>query len=248
MRRDAARLRQVPVRFLGVSSAHDANPPRTVAGMAVAVLAVSNVVTHRWLPPRAYVPWNLGLAGGLVALARASGHSLEDMGLDRRGLSRGAKLGGMGSLVVGVAYAGLLGSGRADRLLSDLRLTRLSTRGTLWRLLVQIPVGTALAEEVVFRGVLPLFLHDPRHPAWTSPALASALFGLWHLLPAHEEASANRTAPGRCMAGTVISTTIAGGILHRLRTRAGHVAAPAALHFATNGLGLLAARMAGARR
>lgn len=222
--------------------------PRTPAGIAVAALTVSNVVTHRWLPSRAYVPWNVGLAAGMVALGRASGHSLEDMGLDPRGLHRGAKLGGVGSLLVGATYAVLLGSGRTDDLLSDLRLSRLSTRGTLWRLLVQIPVGTALAEEVVFRGVLPLFLRSPRHPAWASPAIASALFGLWHLLPAHEEASANHTAPGRRMAGTVVSTTIGGAILHRLRTRTGHVAAPVALHFATNGLGLLAVRMAGARR
>lgn len=222
--------------------------PRTMAGIAVAALTVSNVVTHRWLPSRAYVPWNLGLAGGLVVLARASGHSLADMGLDRGGLPRGAKAGGVGSLLVGATYAALLGSGRAEALLSDLRLTRLSTRDTLWRLLVQIPVGTALAEEIVFRGVLPLFLRHPRHPAWASPAIASALFGLWHLLPAQEEASVNRTPPALRMAATVASTTIAGAVLHRLRTRAGHVAAPVALHFATNGLGLLAVRTAGARR
>lgn len=231
-----------------MSTTQDIGTPPTVAGIAVAAVTVSNVVTHRWLPSRAYVPWNLGLAAGLVALARASGHSLEDMGLDRRGLQRGAKLGGLGSLLVGATYAALLGSRRTHGLLSDLRLTDLSTRGTLWRLLVQIPVGTALAEEIVFRGVLPLFFRNPRHPAWASPAIVSSLFGLWHLLPAHEEASVNRVAPGQRMAGTVLSTTIGGAILHRLRTRAGHVAAPAALHFATNGLGLLAVRMAGARR
>lgn len=221
---------------------------RAAAPLAVATLAVSNLVTNRWLPSRAYIPWNLTVATVLVALARAAGHSLEDIGLHPSRLGRGAKLGALSALLVGTGYAALLGSGRADRLLTDRRLAVLSARGTLWRLVVQIPLGTALAEEIAFRGVLPLFLRHPRHPSWASPVMTSALFGLWHLLPARAEATANGGMSVRTMTVSALATALAGGILHRLRVSAGHIAAPIALHIATNGLGLVAVRMAGARR
>jgi membrane protease YdiL (CAAX protease family) len=49
-------------------------------------------------------------------------------------------------------------------------------RGALWAVLVVVPVGTVLPEELAFRGVLLALLgrgHDPR----TSTAVSSALFG-----------------------------------------------------------------------
>lgn len=242
---DAAALGGEPVSFQDVNA--DAGR-KTAAVLAVTTLALSNVVTNRWLPKSAYVPWNLTLATGLVTMARAVGHSVEDIGLHPARLRGGARIGGGAALLVGTGYAALLRSGKAQRVLSDRRLSDLTTRGFLWRLLVQIPLGTAVAEEIAFRGVLPLFLDDPRRPAWASPLMASTLFGLWHLLPAREEANANARRSVPAMAVTAMATTLAGGVLHRLRTRAGHVAAPIALHFATNGLGLLAVRMADSRR
>lgn len=223
-------------------------PSKVAAGVAVAALMVSNVVTNRWLPRAAYVPWNLAVAGGLLALARATGHSMDDMGLHPSRLRRGARMGAVGALLVGGGYAALVGSGKAGRLLSDRRLAGLTPGGTLWRLLVQIPIGTALSEEIAFRSVLPLFLRDPSHPSWASPALASVLFGLWHVLPARDGAAANGGRSALPMAVSAVATALGGAVLHRLHVRSGHVVAPVALHFATNGLGLLAVRMAAPRR
>lgn len=214
----------------------------------MSVLAASNVVTNRWLPRPAYVPWNLAVAATLLALARSQGHSAEEIGLGRARIRRGAGWGGMGALAVGAGYGALLGSGRAHRLLVDARLTDLTTKATLWRLLVQIPLGTAVAEEIAFRGVLPILLRSSRHPAWAAPVVTSLLFGLWHLLPARAEAAANHSSPARTMTVTAAATTLAGMLLHRLRTRAGHIAAPIALHVAANAMGLLAVRVAESRR
>ncbi|MFP3913880.1 MAG: CPBP family intramembrane glutamic endopeptidase [Actinomycetota bacterium] len=218
------------------------------AGAAVGALAVSNVATNRWLPPSAYVPWNLAVAGGMIALARSAGHSGEAMGFDRSRLGEAVKQGGMGAAAVGAAYGALMRGDATRRLLADRRLSALSTRATLWHLLVQIPLGTAVAEEVAFRGVLPLLLHSSRHPRWVAPSMASLLFGLWHLLPARAGAAANHNPPAPAMALTAGATTIAGMLLHRLRMGAGHLAAPVALHVATNAIGLLAVRMAASRR
>jgi hypothetical protein len=52
----------------------------------------------------------------------------------------------------------------------------------LYEVLVRIPFGTALAEEVVFRGsLLGLFLQ--RHSRTTATAMTSVLFGFWHVVP-----------------------------------------------------------------
>ncbi|MGH8912403.1 MAG: hypothetical protein ACRDVD_07815, partial [Acidimicrobiia bacterium] len=55
---------------------------------AVGVLVISNVVTNRRLPLAAHVPWSLGMAAGLVGLARVAGCTWEELGLDRRRLRR----------------------------------------------------------------------------------------------------------------------------------------------------------------
>ena len=52
----------------------------------------------------------------------------------------------------------------------------------LFRGLVEIPIGTAVYEEVVFRGVI-LGLALRRLPPLPATLVTSALFGLWHVLP-----------------------------------------------------------------
>lgn len=216
----------------------------TATASVLGALTVSNLATHRWLPRHAYVPWNLALGGWLIWLARAGGHSLADIGLQRKGLARGTRMGASGAAGVAAVYLLLLSSGRTRPLLSDRRITGLSPRQVLWRSLVQIPLGTALVEEVAFRGVLPLVMKGANASPQSAHLLSSALFGFWHLLPAHEEASANGAPVAAHLGGTVVATSLAGALLHQVRHRAGHIAAPVALHTAANVFGVMAARLA----
>jgi membrane protease YdiL (CAAX protease family) len=82
--------------------------------------------------------------------------------------------------------------------------------------------------------------------------LASAcLFGLWHVLPALDLARTHTSVRGAATAGpgrvvitvlvTVGFTTIAGVVFAELRRRSGSLVAPIGRHWATNGLGVLAA-------
>ena len=48
--------------------------------------------------------------------------------------------------------------------------------------MVRIPLGTAVAEETIFRGAV-LGLLTQRHPRARAVAVSSALFGCWHVLP-----------------------------------------------------------------
>lgn len=220
-----------------------------IAQLAVACLAASNLITNRLLPGRAYVPWNLALAGGLVALARGAGHTLEDLGLHPRNLKRASLWGAAGATGVAAVYAAIYARSRG--LLENQRLSGLSNRAALWHLAIHIPLGTALAEEVVFRSVLPVLLGKTRRAAW-APIVPSLLFGLWHVLPSHADTVANGKKGIKAMAldiaAAVVATTLGGGLLQAIGKRAGHIAAPVALHVATNGIGMVAVRLADARR
>lgn len=245
------RLKGKRVRFRAMVTADPPVPPhRGTATRAVALLAISNLATNRWLPRSAYVPWNLAMTASLITLARSAGLGLDDLGLDPGGLRRGARTGAVGVGLVGLGYAALMASGWAEAVLHDERLTSLSRRDTLWHLLVRIPLGTVLAEEIAFRGVLPPLLRSSRLPPAAVPFLSSLLFGLWHVLPSREHSNANGNHRSRS-AGVLVAvaaTTLGGGLLHRVRARTGHLAAPIALHLASNGFGLLAVRITGTRR
>lgn len=223
-----------------------------LAPVAVAALALSNVATNRWLPSRAYVPWNLAMAAGMLGLARAAGHGADELGISPRHLPKAARVAATGVAAVGVGYGAVASSRRASALLQNQRLASLSRSGTLWHLFVRIPFGTALAEEIAFRSVLPALLGSTRLPRWLSSGIASLLFGLWHVLPSHHDAKANGHSDwktlGKAVALGVAGTTVGGGVLAAIRRRTGHILAPVALHIAANAFGLLAVRLAHSRR
>ena len=116
--------------------------------------------------------------------------------------------------------------------------------------LVLVPLATVLPEEVAFRGVLWGQLAQWRGELWAT-AGSAALFGLWHVLPALEMARRNVLLRGRggrtallTIAATVVATAFAGVLLAELRHRTGSLLAPVGLHWAVNGLGVLAAAWA----
>jgi membrane protease YdiL (CAAX protease family) len=84
-------------------------------------------------------------------------------------------------------------------------------------------------------------------PAWATVGSA-VLFGLWHVLPALDLLRTNEALRGdssawrtfRTVLGTVVFTTLAGLVFGELRHRTGSLLAPVLLHWATNGLGVLA--------
>ena len=94
--------------------------------------------------------------------------------------------------------------------------------------LVAVPLSTVAVEEAAFRGALwPV--------AWVTPVR----FGLWHVLPG---ARTNAAAPGRW--ATFGFTFAAGVVLALLRHFSGGLLAPFVLHWAANGLGVVASAVA----
>ena len=220
----------------------------TTAALAVTllVMAVVNVWVH--LGPRRAHPVTGPLAAVVLLLVgRSAGLTWTELGLGRDFLLRG--------LWVGCAAAGLVAVGYAVGV--ALPATRTLFRDTRYRVgpgsavalaFVTIPLSTVVFEEVAFRGVLWGLVAVDHGAAWAT-GVSAALFGLWHVLPALDllktnqalrgEASARRTL--RTVLGTVAFTALAGVVFGELRSRTGSLLAPTLLHWATNGLGVLAA-------
>jgi membrane protease YdiL (CAAX protease family) len=187
-----------------------------VGGLGAAVVARSVVVPRRW-----HLPYNLAMGAFAVGVGRLGGLTAADMGCARRDVPAGLRVGGIAfaavSSVVAVgAVAGLLDDPEADVGAGEMAL----------RVLVVIPVGTVVVEELVFRGALQGFLDRLTSPG-PAMAIGAGLFGLWHVPPIWGEGVG-------VVVGTVAATTVAGVGFTWLRRRSGSIVAPMLAHLATN--------------
>jgi CAAX protease family protein len=216
------------------------------AGLVIVILAAVNVIDIR--VPHATLVAGPVCALGLPLIGRTAGLSWNDMGLGRGTWRPGLRWAGaeIGLAAVVVAAGAALPLTR--NAFRDSRY-QLNLGGALLDALVLIPVGTVLLEEVAFRGVLWGLLRRARGTA-TATAVTSLLFGLWHVLPSLGLASANQAISGTVGSGrsaelvTVLATmgftALAGVVFCELRRRSGSLLAPAGLHWAVNGLAVLA--------
>jgi membrane protease YdiL (CAAX protease family) len=221
-----------------------------LTGALVAVLAVWNNLVVTRLPgyPGSYVVANVAAAGVLVAAARWAGLTWAELGLARRGLPAGLRWGGLCAALVAAGYAFAVAVPVLRPLLTDARVGDMDGAEIAYQVLVRIPLGTVLWEEVAFRGVLlAAGARVLSLPAAT--ALSSVVFGIWHIRPTLSGLAANDVVSGPVATGVAVAvaclaTAAAGVLLTGLRLRSGSLLAPVLLHVATNSLGALAAAAA----
>jgi uncharacterized protein len=206
-------------------------------------------VSRRWYVPLAAV-WTIAflLFGRLVGLTWA------EMGF-ANGL-RGMVWGAIAVAVVSIGMALGVAVPRLHPLFADERAMGATGLDVAHKSLVEVPLGTVLLEEVVFRSVLlglltatasELALPSPLAWGVTGSAL---LFGLWHVLPALEMHDAHsltsrmgssHLARAGTVAATVLATGAAGVVFAMLVVWSGSLLAPMGLHWATNATGSIAA-------
>ncbi|MEU9860590.1 type II CAAX endopeptidase family protein [Streptomyces sp. NPDC047971] len=233
------------------SAGHDGIGTWPAVGITLVVLIAANLATHHW-------PGLPGLATAVVAGAlllgvlRAAGGTWADAGLAPGTLARGARwaLALIGLVAVVYLAGALLPATRT--LFEDRRYAGLSGGELMFRVLVLVPVGTVLLEEIAFRGVLYGLVLRVRGTVWAT-AVSSLLFGLWHVLPSLRLATEKpalttvfgSSAPGAALAvlSAVLFTAAAGVLLCELRRRSGSLLAPMGLHWAVNALGYLAGHL-----
>lgn len=213
-------------------------------GLTVATIASANVVGHLVLPD-SDIAVGAAMVGGLTVVARASDLGADDLGLARRTWGSGLRWGGVAAAIVAAGY-GLAAAVPAVR---DAAAGGTETwSSALLKALVVIPLATVIPEEFAFRGVLWGLLRRESGRR-VATAVSSALFGLWHVLPAFGGGAANESVTGVVgdgtvgvvlrVAGTVLFTGLAGVLFCELRARSGSLLAPVLLHWAVNGLGEL---------
>ena len=219
--------------------------------LSLFLLAYNNLV-NRWAPfhGAAYVPLNLTFTGAVALVAAATlGLSRAELGL-RGDLSDA----GMPFVLVAVFAIGAftLGGSRHGHRIADRRVIDLRGSALAFYVLVRIPLGTAVAEEVVFRGVLFAAWRETGASTLLAAVCASVPFGLWHVTPTiigirMNDPYASRRKLLLAVIGAVVLTTVAGLGLTWLRLDTGGLVGPIVVHAGINSTGTLAA-VRGSRR
>jgi membrane protease YdiL (CAAX protease family) len=220
------------------------------AGLVASVVAF-HVADHRLVDERLHLLTHLGAGLAATAGAFALGADRAALGLDPDRLAGGVRVGLLAAAVPVGVIAGASLISTLEPVLADPRADHGSRAKLGYRLALDIPIGTSVYEELVFRSAL-LGLALRRFSPPVAVAVSSALFGLWHVLPALEDRQHNEAAqryPLLATVGpTVVSTAVAGVGFAGLRLRAGHVVAPMIVHAVTNAAALVAATVVHRRR
>jgi uncharacterized protein len=207
-------------------------------GVFLLFLSAYNNVANRWsrFNGPLYVPLN-ACATAIVVIVGTTVFGLSGDEIGLRLVPGDVLLG----VALGVAVVGLLALGlifpAGRRRLADERVAHLRGPALLYQMLVRIPIGTALLEEVAFRGVAFAGL---RHLGALEAALiSSAAFGLWHIAPTINLVKANQPGAGlsdkmKAVTGAVLFTFCAGLLLCRLRIETGNLSAVVLLHATVN--------------
>ena len=217
-----------------------------VLALVTSVMVIVNLLSNLWARQH-YLVISLWATGVLLAVAWLAGITWSQLGLgfggnaQTKGLIWSAAL--IGIVSVGYAIAAALPWTRKG--FADARTAQMGVGKFLYHCFLRIPVGTALMEEVDFRGVLLAALTEAWGVIW-GVAVSSLLFGFWHVLPAlefHEASSTtDRFGDGRkakfmTVAGQVVATGAAGVGFCLVRIWSDSLLPSIALHASLNALG-----------
>lgn len=209
---------------------------RSPAKTALFILAAHNLVQNHILNEDGYVTGNLAMTTTLLSLGREAGLEWEEMGLTPGDVKTNLRIA---ATVVIASSAFLAVVPRIPGVRPHLRDERAPAgprRESMRRAFVRYPLGTALFEEAVFRGVLPALLASERRSGDLAAALA---FGAWHVIPTHHALKVNGIAQGPKLriVGTLVGSAaagLAGLVLGRVKRKTGSIIAPWLIHSAVN--------------
>jgi membrane protease YdiL (CAAX protease family) len=205
----------------------------------VVALVIGNILSNRIVPEALYVPVNLATTTTVLVVSCRLVTATE---IGFTNWSRGARWGLVVTAVGLFAYVVAAVTPGLEDLFHDRRVDGGVGR-VFYEAFVRIPLGTVVVEEIAFRGALPA-IFAKHMSTFRAAVLASALFGLWHVLPSLNLADINpffEWLLGDGFAGqvagvaiAVFGTFLAGLWLCFLRVRSGSILAPMIAHWASN--------------
>ena len=217
------------------------------AVLVILILLYSTVLAKS-VPSRLHLYLNIGIAGVAVLLGLSFGLNFEQMGLAFDKIWPGIYIAllAVAVIIIGTSIIAPIPFLRRFFLGDDLATA--SGKLISYEATIRVPFGTALIEEVLFRGVL-LGLLLQHNSAPTAIIISSMIFGLWHIFPTIAMlennkilAKANRDLRRRkygSIIGVVIITSIAGAIFAWLRMISNSIVAPWLVHWSINSSGML---------
>lgn len=224
-------------------------PHKTHIFHLVAILALAgyaNIIANEVLDEAWHIPFNLGILGVAILIARRAGTTWTTMGLRTDRLKRGFTFGGIivAIIVAGVGIAIALPATR--ELFRDDRIIGSSVAWVSFQAFVRIPLATALYEEVLFRGIVFGMLIRRRSPL-VAGLMTSVLFGLWHILPTIDTLQTNPAGNlftgiigvAIAIVGAIAGTFIAGLGFLWIRLYANSTYASVLAHIGTNSVAIL---------
>ncbi len=225
------------------------SPHKTHLFHLVAILALAgyaNVIANEVLDDAWHIPFNLGILGVAILIARRAGTTWTTMGLRTDRVKRGLGVGGVVIAVIAAGVAVGIAIPATRELFKDDRIIDNSVAWVLFQAFVRIPLATALYEEVLFRGIVFGMLIRRRSPL-TAGLMTSVLFGLWHILPTIETLNTNPGGDmftgiiglGVAIIGAIAGTFVAGLGFLWIRLYANSTYASVLAHIGTNSVAML---------
>lgn len=222
--------------------------------IVVSILAYGTLMA-KFLPRKAHISSNIFAAIITIIFGLLLGLSLPQMGLTLSGvksiiLISALATGAIFILTFAVSFLPFLRHIFLGESFANARI-----RTVFFEAGFRIPLGTALVEEILFRGVLLGVLLQSYSPLVAS-IIASVVFGLWHIVPSINSIESNNVVQERMrnkslhtagsVLGIVFVTTIAGLFFCWLRIISGTIITTWLVHWAINSSGAVASAAQGA--
>jgi CAAX protease family protein len=240
----------------GAAAAGNSTVRKTFLGLERSEWAIAGVATglhalvNGLLPRRFRTLASLAACIGVSRLAAKAGSKIDEQGLSAGDMPRGVLYGLAAAGPIAVVISAGLCFQRSRVFYRQERITDATAGRATYDILLRIPLGTALPEEVIFRGALLAVLSRRHHP-FLAAAISSVLFGIWHIVPTFDRLETNAALRGRAWTHkaawilmSVGATTAAGLALAGLRYRSRSIVAPWIAHSAANIAGYAGTRSA----
>lgn len=219
----------------------------------IILILLYSTVLYGAVKPKFHLILNIGIALVAILLGFAFGINLEQMGLALDKILPGIFIAFMAALVIIISTAVIAIIPMLRKFFLGDDLAHASGKLITYEATIRVPFGTALLEEVLFRGVL-LGLLLQHNSTVVAVLISSVIFGLWHILPTISMlesnkiiAKANSDLKHRrygSVIGVVIITTTAGILFSWLRIISNSIIAPWLVHWSINSSGMLGVAIA----
>lgn len=213
----------------------------------ILIAVYSYVITHK-MPKRYYSLSNLLVAATTVGASLLFGITVSDLGLSTNTIISGILYGLAFSIPIIIAVIFIATRTPFNKHFSHAPKKQFSRSKFIYEVGFRIPFGTALSEEVIFRGAL-MALLSQNYSFTVAAILSSLIFGLWHIFPTLHTNKSNdplinymddqRKRSIIAVVAAVVATSILGFVLTIINNQSQSLVSSWIIHSSINGFAVL---------